>query len=274
MSQENLTLPPNAVPLLPSQHRTALNHHIEANIDSLSGVDSTVAGRLLSRANMNSLRLQNRYDGDPVLVSDYLRVRNDETLALHPVVRQAVAEKHHDRLLEDLVGVYHERLLEENGTSESLEPFPGFPEPALDGLNGGYDLAYFRPEFALPAVGDRDCIRRDLRPASDYPIQIHDILADLRTKGIVTNLAKSGCGACGHKSGRELAEKLRDEGYSVHGYAGIAALFHPENPLISVQDFDWSPWTTNDVVDQVMESIESHNFTSNVRVEKAGIYKC
>lgn len=273
MSQEQLTLPPNAEPLLPSQHRTALNHHIETNIDSLAGVNSNVAGTLFDRANINSLELHNRPDGDPVLVTDYLRVREDDTLALHPVVCQVVAEEHHDQLLEDLVQAYHGRLIEENGTSRSLEPFPEFPEPALDGLNEGFDLAYRRPEFALAAVEDRNCDGRDLRPASDYPIQIHDILADLRAEGIVTNLAKSGCAACGHKAGHELANQLRTEGYTVRGYAGLAANAPPEEPVISVQDFDESSWTSGDVVDRVLDSAREHRFRSDIRVEKAGMLR-
>lgn len=231
---KKLTLPPNADPLLPSMHGTALNHYIEANIDSLAGVDPFVASRLYKRANMNSLQLQNRYDGDPVLISDYLRVRNDETLSLHPVVSQAVAERYHDQLLDDLVNTHHEQLLMDDGTSPEFKPYPGYPEPALDGLNAGYDIAYLHPEFELTPVEDRDCDGRDIRPASDYPIQIHDILADLRAEGIVTNLAKSGCDACGHESGRELADRLRGEGYAVNGYAGIAAESHPKDPLLSV----------------------------------------
>lgn len=114
----------------------------------------------------------------------------------------------------------------------------------------------------------------DRLEGSDYPCRIQDILADLRAEGIVTNLAKSGCDACGHKSGRELADRLRSEGYTVHGYAGVAAESHPEDPLISVQNFVWSPWEISDVIDRVVDSAENHGFRSNVRVEKAGILKC
>lgn len=273
MSQESLTLPPNADPLLPSQHRTALNHHIEANINSLTGVNSDVAGTLFDRANINSLELQNRPDGDPVLVTDYLRVREDDKLALHPIVCQVVPQEHYDQLLEDLVQTYHDRLMEVNGTSRSLEPIPGFPEPALDGLNEGFDLAYLRPDLALAAVEDRNCDGRDIRPASDYPIQIHDILADLRGEGIVTNLAKSGCEACGHIEGYELADQLRNEGHTVSGYAGLAANTPPEEPLVSIQDFDESSWTSGDIVDLILDSADKHGFRSDIRVQKAGLLR-
>lgn len=274
MLKKNLTLPTNADPLLPSQHRTALDLYIAENIDSLAGVDPFIASRLSKRANMNSLQYQNRYDGDPVLVSDYLRVRKDETLALHPVVSQAVRERHHDQLLEDLVSTYHERLAGEHSTSSGLEPVPGFPEPALDGLNAGYDLGYLHPEFELAPAVDKDCDGRHIRPASDYPIQTHDILADLRAEGIVTNLAKSGCDVCGHEAGRELADRLRDDDYTVAGYAGIAAESHPEDLMVSVQAFSWSTLETTDVVDLVVDTAENHGFRSNVRVEKAGILRC
>ncbi|WP_312908252.1 hypothetical protein [Natronosalvus caseinilyticus] len=273
MSKGQLTLPPNAEPLLPSQNRTAINHHIETNIDSLSGVHSAEAGRLFDRANMNSLELQNRFDVDPVLVADYLRVREDDTLALHPIVCQVVKEEHHDQLLDDLVRTYHDRLIQESGTSRNLEPVPGFPEPALDGLNEGIDLSHRRPEFAINAVEDMDCDGRDIRPATDYPIQVHDIFADLRKKGVVTNLAKSGCEACGHKAGHKLATRLRSEEYTVHGYAGIAASAHPERPLISVQGFDESSWESVDVVDLVLDRAREHSFQSDIKVQKAGILK-
>lgn len=271
---ENYTLPPNADPLLPSMHGTALDHYIEENIDSLAGVDSCVASRLYKRANMNSLQLQDRYDGDSVLISDYLRVRNDETLSLHPVVSQAVAERYHDQLLDDLVSTYHEQLLMEDGSSRELRPVPGYPEPALDGLNAEYDIAYLHPEFEIAPVERRGCDGREIRPASDYPIQIHDVLADLRAEGIVTNLAKSGCAACGHESGRELADRLRGEGHAVHGYAGIAAESHPDDPLLSVQDFGCSTWKTNDVIDLILDITGNHDFRSNVRVKKAGKLRC
>lgn len=273
MSKGQLTLPPNAEPLLPSQNRTAINHHIETNIDSLSGVHSAEAGRLSDQANMNSLELQNRFDGDPVLVTDYLRVRENDTLTLHPIVCQVVKEEHHDQLLEDLVRTYHDRLIQESGISRSLESEPGFPEPVLDGLNEGIDLSHLRPEFAINAVEGRSCDGRDLRPATDYPIQVHDIFADLRTRGIVTNLAKSGCEACGHKVGHELANQLRSEGYTAHGYAGIAASSHPKEPLISVQGFDESSWESVDVVDLVLDRAREHSFQSDITVKKAGILK-
>lgn len=273
MSQQQLTLPPNAQPLLPSQHRTALNHHIEANINSLSGVDSDIAGTLFDRANINSLELQNRPDGDPVLVTDYLRVREDDTLALHPVVRHVVSEDHHDQLLEDLVRAYHGRLIEENGTSRSLEPVPGFPEPALVGLNNGFDLAYLRPEFALTDVDVGDCVGHDCRTPSAYPIQVHDILADLRAEGIVTSLVTLGCEACGHEAAHELADQLRNEGETVHGFAGIAAQTPAENPLISVESFDESQQTCGDIVDLVLDSAHNHSFRSSIRVMKAGLLR-
>lgn len=273
MTQENLTLPPNADPLLPSQHRTAINQHIETQIDSLTGVDSSVAGTLFDRANLNSLELQNRPDGDPVLVTDYLRVRADDTLALHPIVRQVVAEEHHDQLLKDLVQTYHDNLYERDGTTQFLEPFPGFPEPVLDALNEGYDVSFGRTEFALSDVADKHPSRRDQRSAPDYPIQVHDILADLRAEGIVTSLAESYCEACGLEAAQELADQLGEEGHSVHGYAGIVSTSPPDSVLITVQDFIESSLTSGDIVDLVWDSAHNHNFRSDIRVETANLLR-
>lgn len=273
MSKEDPTLPPNANPLLPSQNRTALNHWVDAHVDSLPGVDSAVAGTLFDRANINSLELQNRPDGDPVLVTDYLRVREDDTLALHPIVCQVVGEEYHDELLDELVDAYHDSLIEVNGEPRELEPCQGFDEPVLDGLNDGFDLAYRHPRFSLPPVEGRGCDGRDIRSAYAYPIEIHDILTDLRAQGVVTNLAMSGCEVCGHKAGVEHAEQLRAEGHSVYGYVGLAAKTPPEKPLISVQSFEESPWTDCDVVDILLDSAQRHSYRSEIWVKKAGILK-
>lgn len=261
-----ISLPREAPPILPSQHRTEVDHHVASNIDSLTGVDAYDVNTLARQANMNSVVHQRRFDEDPVLVSDYLRIRNDTTLALHPAVSQVVPETDWDQLLRDLVRVYHERCRTGSG---SLEPVPGFSEPALTGLNEGYDLAYLRPEFEIAPAEDYDCDGREVLPTSDFSIQIHDVFADLRSKGIVTNLAKSACDACGHKAGRELADQLHADGHTVHGYAGIAAESIPEIPQISIQDFDWSSWESNDVLDLVLETAEAHDSSSMVRVNEA-----
>lgn len=273
MSKEYPTLPPNASPLLPSQLRTALNHWVDAHVDSLPGIDSAIAGTLSSRANVNSLEMQDRLDGDPVLISDYLRVRQDDTLTLHPVVSQVVESQYHDELLDELVDSYHDSLPEINGELRELEPSPGYPEPVLDGLNDGFDLAYGYPRLSIPPVESRGCDGREIRSEYAYPIEIHDTFTDLRAQGIVTNLAKSGCEVCGHEAGVEHADKLRAEGYTIHGYAGLAAKTPPEDPLISVQSFDESSWTDVDVVDHVLESAQRHDFRSEIQVEKAGILK-
>jgi hypothetical protein len=209
----------------------------------------------------------------PLLITDYLRVRHDETITLHPVVLQAVPKSHHNQLLNDIVKAYHDNLVNVNGTSQMLEPSVGVPGEAINGLNEGLDLAYPNPEFEIAPVVDRNCDGRHIRPATDYPIQVHDIFADLRSKEIVTNLAKSGCDACGHKAGYELANQLQSEGYTVHGYAGIAANTWPEDPLISVQDFDESSWQSGDIVDFVFDRAEKHDFRSNIRIEKAELLR-
>lgn len=212
-------------------------------------------------------------DDHPLLITDYLRVRHDDTITLHPVVLQAVTTNHHNQLLDDIVKAYHDNLVDVGGTSQMLEPSLGVPGEAINGLNEGLALVYPNPEFEIAPVVDRNCDGRDLRPATDYPIQVHDIFADLRSEGIVTNLAKSGCDACGHKTGHELANQLRDEGYKVHGYAGIAANTWPEKPLISVQDFDESSWESGDIVDLVLKSADKHGFRSDIRVQKAGLLR-
>lgn len=271
MSQERLTLPPNADPILPSQFNTAIDRYIQTNLEHLPGIDSAIAGKLSDRANVNSLEMQNRPDGDPVLVSDYLRVRADTTLALHPLVCDIVPQKHHDALLDSLVNAYHGHFIETRDSLRKLEPTPNYPEPVIDGLNEGLDLAYRHPKLELPNV--EECSGNDGHQPSDYPIQIHDILTDLRTEGIVTNLAMSGCEKCGHEYGIKHATKLRSEGTTIHGYAGIAANSPPDNPLISVQDCDESSWSTGDVVDLVSKSAHDHLFRSNLRVRKAGMLR-
>lgn len=271
MSQESLTLPPNADPILASMFSKERNRHVQTNLEHLPGVNSAVADTLSDRANMNSLEVQNRPEDNPVLVSDYLCIRTDSTLALHPLVCKIVAKEHHDTLLDSLVHAYHGHFIETRDSLHKLEPIPSFPEPVLDGLNEEFNLAYRRPKLELPVV--EDCNGNDERQPSDYPIQIHDILADLRVKGIVTNLAKSGCEKCGHENGIGYATKLRSEGITIHGYAGIAANSPPENPVISVQDCDESSWSTTDVVDLVLDSAHTHQFRSNLRVRKAGILR-
>lgn len=273
MSKERLTLPPHANQLLPSRDRTEPDHHVSTNLDSLSGVDAIIADRLFKRANLGGYGGIHMPDDHPLLITDYLRVRHDNTLTLHPVVLQAVAKQHHNQLLDDIVKAYHDNLVEVNGTLQMLEPSLGVPGDAIKGLNQGLDLAYPYPEFEITPVVDRDCDGRDLRPATDYSIQVHDILADLRSEGIVTNLAKSGCDACGHKAGHELADQLRDEGHTVHGYAGIAASTWPEEPMISLQDFDESSWESGDIVDLVLDSADKHGFRSDIRVQKAGLLR-
>lgn len=271
MSQEILTLPPNADPILPSMFSTEIERYVQTNLEHLPGINSAITDKLSERANMNSLEMQNRPEGNPVLVSDYLRVRTDTTLALHPLVCDLVPQKHHDTLLDNLVKTYYGHFLENRDSLHKLNSIPNSPEPVLDGLSEGFDLAYRQPRLELSDV--KNCNGNDGRQPNDYPIQIHDILADLRVKGIVTNLAKSGCEKCGHENGIRHATKLRNEGITIHGYAGIAANSPPENPMISVQDFDESSWSAMDVVDLVSDSAHDHQFRANLRVRKAGMLR-
>jgi hypothetical protein len=271
MSQENLALPPNADPILPSMFSTEIQRHVQKNLEHLPGVNSAIADKLSERANMNSLQVQNRPEGNPVLVSDYLRVRADTTLTLHPLVCDIVPQKHHDALIDSLVNSYHGHFIETQDSLHKLEPLPNYPEPVLNGLSEEFDLAYRHPKLELPNV--EECSGNDGHQPSDYPIQIHDILADLRAEGIVTNLAASGCEKCGHEYGIRYATKLRSEGITVHGYVGISANSPPENPRISVQDCDESSWSTGDVVDLVSKSAHDHQFRSNLRVRKAGMLR-
>ncbi|MFC7018558.1 MULTISPECIES: hypothetical protein [Haloarcula] len=182
-----------------------------------------------------------------------------------------VAPEHHDALLDSLVNAYNGHFTETRDSLYKLEPIPNFPEPVLEGLNKEFDLAYRQPKLELPVV--EDCNGNDGYQPSDYPIQIHDILADLRLKGIVTNLANSGCEKCGHKNGIQYATELRNGGSTIHGYAGIAANSPPESPVISIQDCEESSLSTNDVVDLVLDSAHTHQFRSNLRVRKAGILR-
>lgn len=262
MSKRNLTLPPHSDQLLPTRDIEQSDLHVEVNLNSLAGVDEIIARRLFKRANRNNYGIHIPIK-DKLLVTDYLRVREDDTLSLHPIVCQAVPDYYHNELLDDIIEIYYDNL-------SDMYDVPG---ETINGLIEGFELVYPNPEIEIDPAVDQDCDGRQLRPASEYPIEIHDILADLRAEGFITNLAKSGCDACGHKAGRELANQLQGGGYTVHGYAGIAANTHPENPWISVQDFDESSWESGDIVDFVFNRAEKHDFRSDIRVEKAELLR-
>jgi len=254
--QLNTTLPPNAVPLLPSQHSTEIDLYVDSNLDSLAGVDDEIAETLSSHANENSMELQDRPYHNPVLVMDYLRVRNDESLTLHPIVCQAISEDYHDQLLEDLVKVYHGTLSEQKSVESGLKPFPGFPNSVLQGLNKGYDLAYKFPNYSVEVVGHGDY------SPFEYPIQLHDIFADLRSEGIVTSLIDTPSA----QYEIDHAEELMEEGYEVNGYASVSPSAAPNEILISVQDSAQSNWSRHDVVDSVLDSAQQHDFISEISV--------
>lgn len=262
MSTTDTNLPPNVKPLLPSQARTAFDHYLESNLESLTGVTQRIADELFGYANEQELIVRDDPFGNPVLISDLLRMRTDQSLALHPKVCQLVAAEHLDELLDDIVGMYHNH--------GQLDPPLVYPEPVLGALNADYERAYQHPRFAIDGtVSDAGDVA-NLRSPHEYPIQVHDLLADFRADGIVTNLGQSDCEYCGLEAGSELAERLTDNGWSVKGYVGIDATSYPPEPVLVVQSYEPETLSDADLMLQTYSYARRLGFRSNLTVRKAG----
>lgn len=261
MSTTDSNLPSNVEPLLPSQARIDFVHYLSSNLDALTGVSETIADELSAYANEQELEIRNAPGGHPVFVSDLLRVRNDQKLTLHPKVCQLVPENAHNQLLDDVIRTYYD--------SGELNPPLAYPEPVLGALNEGCERVYPHPRLRLDGVEYNAGDEAELRDSSEYSIQIHDMLADLRAEGIVTNLGQSDCAYCGVNAGNELAADLTDDGESVKGYAGIDATSQPTAPELNVQSFDSEELTDADLVLRAYESARNHGIRSDVTVTKA-----
>lgn len=262
MPTTDTNLPPNVEPLLPSQARTAFDHYLESNLDTLTGITQRIADELFCYANEQELIVRDDPFGNPVLISDLLRMRTDQSLALHPKVCQLVADEHLDALLDDIVRTYHDH--------GQLDPPRVYPEPVLGALNANYQCAYQHPWFTLvgPRYGVGD--EGSLRGPHKYPIQVHDVLADLRADGIVTNLGQSDCEYCGLEAGNELAERLTDDGQSVDGYVGIDATSQPTKPVVVVRSYEPETLSGADLVLQTYSYARRLRIRSDLTVRKAG----
>lgn len=261
MSTTDPNLSSNVEPLLPSQARIDFVHYLSSNLDELTGVSSKIADELSAYANEQELEIRNAPGGHPIFVSDLLRVRNDQKLTLHPKVCQLVPERAHDQLLDDVIQSYYD--------SGELNPPLAYPEPVLGALNEGCECVYQHPRLSLNGVEYNAGEESELRDSSEYSIQVHDMLADLRADGIVTNLGQSDCAYCGLNAGNELANDLIDGGNSVRGYAGIDATSQPTAPELIVQSFDSEELTDADLVLRAYESAGNHGIQSDLTVAKA-----
>jgi hypothetical protein len=261
MSTRDSNLPSNVEPLLPSQARINSEHYLSSNLGDLTGISTTTADELSAYANERELEIRNAPWGNPVFVSDLLRVRNDQKLTLHPKVCQLVPENAHNQLLDDVVQTYYD--------SGELNPPLAYPEPVLGALNEGSECVYPRPRLRLNGVEYNAGEEAELRESSEYSIQVHDMLGDLRADGIVTNLGQSDCAYCGLNAGNELANDLIDEGELVQGYAGIDATSQPAAPELIVQSFDSEELTDADLVLRAYESARKHGIRSDLTVTKA-----
>lgn len=261
MSTTNSCLPPNTEPLLPSQARTSSYHYLTSNVAELAGLSEEIVDELTVYANELEWEIRDAPSMHHLLVSDLLRVRDDRTLTLHPKVCQLVPASSHDQLLDDVVQIYF-------NTGELYPPLV-YPEPVLGALNEGCERAYQYSSFRLDGAEYNAGEEAAFRDSNEYPIQVHDMLSDLRADGIVTNLGQSDCAYCGLNAGNELANELVNDGNSVKGYAGIDATSQPTAPELTVQSFNQEELTDAELVLQAYEYAENHGIQSDLTVTKA-----
>jgi hypothetical protein len=268
MTNNCFSLPRNAEPLLPSQHRTAFDHWLDANVDSLTGVDQTTADTISDRTIANNVEILDRMEADPTLVTDLLRVRADETLALHPYVLHVVDDQHLDQLLDDLIVAYERNVRVPSGERRPLVPHPGFPEPVLDALNDALGPSYQHPELSISEIGFDSSSDTDDDAQTTLPIKIHDIFSDLRADSIITCVSSPNDQRRGYTDGKEFAARLKKGGVSVRGYAEVSAESTHDKPTVFVGELGEQSWPEIELVDAVWDTAHRHNADSDVRVRK------
>lgn len=261
MQSTDTDLPPNVEPLLPSQARTSIDHYVDSNIESLRGMNHEVADKISGYANLQELEICDDPFGNPLLVSDLLRVRTDQHLALHPKVCQLVPSKHHDALLDDAVSVYYDK--------GNLNPPLYRPEPALAALNTNSPLAYQSPEYQVRILRTTETSAGNCHESHEYPIEVHDMLADLRSKSVVTGLGQTDCPYCGLEVAQELMEQISGRGTQVNGYAGVAATSPPNNPTIVVKGYESGSMSEPELFLNVCSLARNHGIRSDVTVKKS-----
>lgn len=268
MSTNDFHLPQNTELLLPSQHRTAFNHYLDNNVDSLAGIDGETARTISNHAITNNVESRQRMDGDPTLISDLLRVRADETLTLHPFVLHTVEEQYLDLLLEDVVVAYEHNVSRPDGNRRPLHPVPTFPEPVLDALNNPAGLAYQHPQFSISKITfDRYPVIGDDR-SSWLPIEVYDILADLRADSIVTSVRGLNDERIDNVKAEGFAARLQSDGRDVHGLAEVSVEHRGSKPTILVDEFGEHSWNVGELIDTVFEARDNHSAEHDIRVKR------